>query len=109
MGGVSSRGSAAPSGGAVDRGALAARSSPAYSERTSGFTARAHHGRITLDVPADLPEGAVLEFVPASTWEDLDEDERAALEADLDASEEDLRAGRHEFLSDIIAALRPRR
>lgn len=75
----------------------------------SALTARAHHGRLTLDVPTDLPEGTVLELVPAGTWEDLDEDERAALEADLDASEEDLVAGRHEPLADLIAALRQRR
>lgn len=75
----------------------------------SAFTARAHHGRLTLDVPTDLPEGTVLELVPAGTWDDLDEDEREALEADLLASEADLRAGRHEPLSQIVAALRHRR
>lgn len=56
----------------------------------SALTARARHGRLTLDVPTDLPEGTVLELVPAGTWEDL-------------------RAGRHEPLTDIIAALRQRR
>ena len=75
----------------------------------SALTARAHDGRLILDVPTDLPEGTVLELVPAGTWDDLDADERAALEADLDASEADFRAGRHEPLADIIAALRPRR
>ena len=72
----------------------------------SALTARAHHGRLTLDVPTDLPEGAFLELVPAGTWEDFEVDERAALEADLDASEEDFCAGRHEPLTDVIAALR---
>lgn len=75
----------------------------------SSLTARAHHGRLVLDVPTDLPEGTVLELVPAGTWDDLDDDERVALEADLDASEEDFRAGRHEPLADIIAALRQQR
>lgn len=75
----------------------------------SAFTAHAHNGRLVLDVPTDLPEGTVLELVPAGTWDDLDEDDRVALEADLDASEADFRAGRHEPLADIIATLRQQR
>ena len=75
----------------------------------SALTARSHHGRLLLDVPTDLPEGAVVDFVPAGTWDDLDQAERVALESDLDASEEAFRAGRHEPLSDIGAALRQQR
>lgn len=89
--------------------ALAARPAPAYLTDMSALTARAHAGRLILDVPTDLPEGTVLELMPAGTWDDLDDDERKDLEADLDASEEDLRAGRHEPLADVIAALRQRR
>lgn len=72
----------------------------------SAITARAHDGRLVLDVPTDLPDGTELELIPAGTWDDLDDDEKAALEADLNASEEDLRAGRHEPLQDILEALR---
>ncbi len=75
----------------------------------SALTARAHDGRLILDVPTDLPEGTVLELVPAGNWGDLDDDERVALDADLDTSEADLRAGRHEPLADIIATLYQRR
>jgi len=75
----------------------------------AALAAHARHGRLVLDVSTDLPEGTVLELVPAGTWEDLDETERVELETDLDASEADFRAGRHEPLADIIASLRPRR
>jgi len=75
----------------------------------SALTARAQDGRLLLDAPTDLPDGTILELVPADTWDDLDEDDRVALEADLDASEADFRAGRHELLADIIAALRQQR
>lgn len=75
----------------------------------SALTARAKAGRLVLDVPTDLPDGAVVQLVPLDTWDDLDDDERVALEADLDASEEDFQAGRYEPLADIIAALRQQR
>lgn len=75
----------------------------------SALTARAHDGRLLLDVSTDLPDGTVLDLIPAGTWADLDENERVALEADLDASEGDFRAGRHEPLADIISALRQHR
>lgn len=75
----------------------------------ASFTARANAGRLTLNVPTDLPDGAVLELVPAETWDDLDEAERIALEADLESSGDDFEAGRVEPLADLIAVLRSHR
>jgi hypothetical protein len=49
-------------------------------------------GRLELDEPLDLPEGS--EIRVALVEDDLDEDERAALEASLEESEADIAAGR---------------
>lgn len=57
------------------------------------------NGRLTLDEPTDLPEGAEVEI--ALVTEELDSE----LLADLDASAEDEKAGRLVDLKDVIARL----
>ena len=65
---------------------------------------RVTNGRLVVDEPTDLPEGAEVEL-----WlveEALDEEERARLHAALEASEDDFRAGRVIAGEDVIARLR---
>jgi hypothetical protein len=57
------------------------------------------NGRLVLDAPTDLPEGAEVEMAVV-----LDEDEPELL-AELDASAEDEKAGRLVDLKDVIARL----
>jgi hypothetical protein len=65
---------------------------------------RVTNGRLVVDEPTDLPEGAEVEL-----WlvdEALDEEERARLHAALEASEDDFRAGRVIPGDEVIARLR---
>jgi hypothetical protein len=52
--------------------------------------ARVRNGRLVLDEPTDLPEGAEVELIPA---DDMDDDEREALNCSLDEGIEEARAG----------------
>lgn len=60
-------------------------------------------GRLTLDEPTDLPEGAVVTLV---ALEDLDEKDRARLHASIDRGMEDARAGRVTDARVVVAKLR---
>jgi hypothetical protein len=68
-------------------------------------------GRPVLDEPTDLPEGEVvyLQFVdtilPADT-DELEEEERAALHRELEASIAEAEAGQTEDFATVIAELR---
>lgn len=68
--------------------------------------ARVKNGRLTLDEPTDLPEGAEVELVAVD--DDLDDDDRARLHAALAASEEEFSAGKGIPAADVIADLRRR-
>ncbi|HMG53643.1 MAG TPA: hypothetical protein VK601_09175, partial [Kofleriaceae bacterium] len=62
------------------------------------LTARVRKGRLVLDEPTDLPEGDIVELVPlerllANGDDLLDDDERAALHRELDASIQEADAG----------------
>lgn len=72
----------------------------------SAVTARVQHGRLTLDAPSDLPEGALVELVPLDGWDDLDDDDRADLHEALRASRAELEAGDVLATSEVIAGLR---
>jgi hypothetical protein len=71
---------------------------------------RAHvrGGRLVVDEPTDLPEGAEVELIAADSWDDLDDAERERLHAALAASEEDVRAGRVRPAAEVTADLRRR-
>jgi hypothetical protein len=69
--------------------------------------ARVENGRLKLDEPTDLPDGQVVELVPLDEvllrgGDDLDDEERAALHRELDASVAEADAGK---LVDFEAAL----
>jgi hypothetical protein len=73
--------------------------------------ARVRNGRLVLDEPTDLPDGEVVELVRfdealASGADDLDDDERAELHRELEASFAEEQAGRLIDLDDALVALR---
>lgn len=76
--------------------------------------ARVRNGRLLLDEPTDLPEGDVVELVQlddvlASGADDLDDEERAALRREIEASFAEEEAGQLIDAADAIADLRTRR
>ena len=71
-------------------------------------------GRLVLDEPTDLPEGEIVELVEladalANGADDLDDEERAALHRELEASLEEADAGQTVALAEVLAELRQRR
>lgn len=76
--------------------------------------AQVRNGRLLLDEPTNLPEGEVVELVQlddalADGEDELDDEERAALDRDLDASFMEEEAGQLIDLADAIADLRTTR
>ena len=70
--------------------------------------ARVSRGRVIVDEPTDLPDGTELELI-VDRDDDLDEAERAALNASLDRSFVDAAAGRVRPAQVVLADLRGRR
>lgn len=68
--------------------------------------ARVKNGRLLLDEPTDLPEGAEVELGVID--DDLDDSDRAALHAALEASEEEFKAGKGIPAAEVVAELRRR-
>jgi hypothetical protein len=68
------------------------------------FKAHVRNGRILLDEPTDLPEGAEVELAPVV--ERLDDDERRRLEQALAESDADVAAGRVQPADEVLAELR---
>ena len=66
--------------------------------------ARVKNGRLLLDEPTDLPEGTEVELGVID--DDLDESDRAALHAALEASEEEFKAGKGIPAAAVITELR---
>ena len=75
----------------------------------SPLRARAEKGRLVLDVPTSLPEGAVVELVADDEGDDLTIDERRTLHEALSASWKSGEAGRLRPASAILDELRQRR
>jgi hypothetical protein len=76
--------------------------------------ARVHNGRLVLDEPTDLPEGEVVELVQldevlANGGDDLDDEERAALHAELRASIAEAKTGKLIDADDVLVELRATR
>ena len=74
---------------------------------------RAHvkNGRLLLDEPTDLPEGEVIELMPvddvlAADDDHLDDEERSALHAELDASIAEAKGGKLIDADVVLAELR---
>jgi hypothetical protein len=72
------------------------------------------NGRLLIDEPTDLPEGEEIELVPvdevlANGSDDLDDNERAALHRELEASVAEAKAGHLVAADEVIAELRTMR
>jgi hypothetical protein len=68
-------------------------------------------GRIVLDEPTDLPEGEVVyvqlvDSIVADGGDELDDEERAALHGELDASIAEADAGETEDFARVLTELR---
>ena len=72
----------------------------------SSIRARVVNGRLCLDTPTALPEGTVLDLVVDDEGDDLDEAERAALNAAIAKAWDSVRAGHGRSASDVISSLR---
>lgn len=66
------------------------------------------NGRLTLDEPTELPDGSVVELTPVETADDLDDEERAALNASLRRGIDDVKAGRVHPAEEVHARIRER-
>ncbi len=64
-------------------------------------------GRLVLDEPTDLPEGEVVELVPVDEL-DMDDDERERLDAALELSMSQARAGQLVDADEVIRKLMAR-
>jgi len=78
------------------------------------FKAHVRNGRLLLDEPTNLPEGEVVELVLlndvlAAGGDDLDDEERAALQRELEASFAEEESGQLIDAADAIEDLRTRR
>ncbi|GAC1588975.1 MAG: hypothetical protein NVS3B20_16510 [Polyangiales bacterium] len=76
--------------------------------------AHVQNGRLVLDEPTDLPEGQLVELVPlnevlANGGDDLDDEERAALRRELEASVAEMKAGKLVDADEVLAELRAMR
>jgi hypothetical protein len=70
--------------------------------------ARVQAGRLVLDEPTELPEGAVVEMLPLDPGDWLDEADRAALHDALLESNVDVAEGRLVDAEDVLRELRSR-
>jgi hypothetical protein len=73
--------------------------------------AHVHNGRILLDEPTDLPEGEVVELVPvdevlSSGGDYLDDEDRAALHQELEASVSEMKSSQLIDADDVLSELR---
>ena len=70
--------------------------------------ARVRSGRLVLDEPTDLPEGAEVELLPLDPGDWLDETERAELHRALRESDVDVAQNRLVDAEEILRELRSR-
>ena len=72
--------------------------------------AHVKNGRLTLDEPTDLPEGSTVPLEIADDWDDLDDEERAAMHREIAASIAERKAGTPTFSAEeVLAELGTRR
>jgi len=98
-------------GSAAGRAELARLQFGAILTTMQPLKAYVHNGRLVLDEPTDLPEGEVVYLQPmngivAVDGDDLDDEERAALHRELEASIAEADAGQTEDFATVIAELR---
>jgi hypothetical protein len=75
----------------------------------SGLRAVVKNGRLQLDEPTSLPEGTVLDLVLDDEGDDLDAEQRAALNAAISRAWKSLEEGRGVPADEVLARLRRRR
>ena len=74
-----------------------------------GVRATVRNGRLLVDEPTELPEGTVLDLVIDDEGDDLDDAERAALNAAISRSWRQAQAGRTAPVEEILERIRARR
>ena len=74
----------------------------------SVLRARVVNGRIQLDAPTALPEGTVLNLVVDDEGDDLDANDRAALDAAISRAWASTQAGQGRAAAEVLASLRKR-
>jgi hypothetical protein len=70
--------------------------------------ARVTNGRLLLDEPTSLPEGTVFDLVVDDEGDDLDDEERADLHAQLERASRSAAAGNVVPAADVLEMLRRR-
>jgi hypothetical protein len=63
-----------------------------------------HNGRLKLDEPTDLPEGAEVPLSISDDWDDLDDEERATLHHEIATSIRERRAEAPTFSAEEVLA-----
>ena len=71
--------------------------------------ARVKNGRLIVNEPTDLPEGTVLDLVQDDEGDDLTEEERKALRAEIRRSVRSAKKGQLRPAAEVIADMRARR
>jgi hypothetical protein len=71
--------------------------------------AHVRNGQIVVDEPTDLPEGEVLYLERVDPGDELDDEEREELHAELRASIAEAKAGKLVDAEEILAEIRARR
>ncbi len=66
--------------------------------------ARVQNGRLKLDEPTDLPEGAEVPLEIADDWDDLDDVDRAALHQEIANSILERKAGAPTYSTEEVLA-----
>jgi hypothetical protein len=77
-----------------------------HDRRVTAIRARVRGGRLLVDEPTDLPEGLVVSLTIVE--DDLDDADRAALEASLEASYVEADRGDLVDAREVLAAMRSR-
>jgi hypothetical protein len=77
-----------------------------FPDMTLTLKAHVRGGRLVLDEPTELPEGSEVELMLADDGDELDDNDRARLEASLQRSAEQFRAGRGIDADQALARLR---
>jgi hypothetical protein len=79
-------------------------------DRIRDMRALVKNGHLTVNEPTDLPEGTVVPLEIADDWDDLDDQERAALHREIAASIAERKAGAPTFSAEeVLAELGSRR
>ncbi len=69
------------------------------------LAAHVHAGRLVLDIPTELPEGAEIELSQADDWDALDDADRLRLRAALKAARLEVEAGDVVSAEEVLAEL----